>query len=197
MGWLIVIALCLLYFVVLGGAQLYIWIRMALDGERPRWMVEVSGVLACTPEAAFALVGDPRNDARYAPQVVAVALDAPGELRVGATYRETIRIGPTTGTFDCTITAYDPPRAIDTRATFARRPLFGGYRVEPHPDGCVLTSRSGSTWTAAGIALGGLARLLTRRACRTNLGRIRAVLEAPVRATGGPDRDPNIDQSAR
>ncbi len=182
MGWLILIALCLLYFVVLGGAQLYIWIRMALDGERPRWMVEVSGVLACTPEAAFALVGDPRNDARYAPQVVATALDAPGGPREGATYRQTIRIGPTTSTFQCTITAYDPPRAIDTRATFARRPIFGGYRVEPHPDGCVVISRSGSTWTAAGIALGGLARLLMRRECRKNLDRLRAVLEAPERA---------------
>ena len=182
MGWLIVIALCLLYFIVLGGAQLYIWIRMALDGKRPRWMVEVSGVLACTPEAAFALVGDPRNDARYAPQVVATALDAPGGLCEGATYHQTIRIGPTSGTFQCTITAYDPPRAIDTRATFARRPLFGGYRVDPHPEGCVVTSRSGSTWTAGGSALGGLARLLTRRACRKNLDRIRAVLESPGRA---------------
>ncbi len=182
MGWLIVIALCLLYFVVLGGAQLYIWIRMALEGERPRWMVEASGVVACTPEAAFALVGDPRNDARHAPQVVAIALDAPGELRQGATYRETVRIGPTTSTFHCTITAYDPPRAIETYGTFLRRPIFGGYRVDPHPDGCVVTSRSGSTWTAGGIALGGLSRILMRRECRKNLDRIRAVLESPGRA---------------
>ena len=182
MGWLIVIALCVLYFINLAGAQLYLWGRMARDGERPRWMVEVSGVLACTPEAAFALVGDPRNDVRYAPQVVAVALDAPGGPREGATYRETIRIGPTTSTFTCTITEYDPPRAISTRAAFARRPLFGGYRVDPHPDGCIVTSRSGSTWTASGIALGGLARRLTRRECRKNLDRIRAVLESPTRA---------------
>jgi len=112
-----VIALCLLYFVLLAGAQLYLWWRTMRDGERPRWMVEVSGVLACTPEEAFALVGDPRNDARYAPQVVAVALDAPGGPREGTTYRETIRIGPTTRTLGCTITAYDPPHAIGTRAT--------------------------------------------------------------------------------
>ncbi len=182
MGWLVVIALCALYLIVFAGAHLYIWFRMARDGERPRLLVEESGVLACTPEEAFGLVGDPRNDARYTPQVVATALDAPGPIQEGATYHQTIRIGPTTGTFVCTITAYDPPRAIDMHATFARRPLFGGYRVAPHPDGCVLTSRTGTTRTAAGIMLGPFQGWLLRRECRKNLDRIRAVLEAPGRA---------------
>lgn len=180
MGWLIVIILCALYLLIFAGVHLYVWWRVARDGERPRWLVEESQVLACTPEDAFAFVGDPRNDVRLSPRVVAVTLDAPGGPHAGATYRETLRFGPGTRTFAGAITEYDPPRAIGLRFEIGRRPFFSGYRVAPHPGGCVVTSIVGSTQTAAGIMTGNLGRWLMRRECRKNLARIRAILEAPV-----------------
>ena len=182
MGSLIVIALCLLYFLLLAIAQVYLMVRTARDGERPRWMAEASATLACTPEAAFAFVGDPRNDVRRSPRVVAVTRDAPGGPHAGATYRETIRFGMTRRAVSCAITAYDPPRTMAIQCTLGRRLVFGGYRVAPHPDGCVVTSHVGATQTASGIMSGGLERCLTLRNCRKDLDRVRAILEGPKRA---------------
>jgi hypothetical protein len=175
---LTVIVLCLLYVFLLAGVQLYLWRKAARDGVWPRWFVEESQVMACTAEEAFAFVGDPRNDVRHAPSVVAVLFDTPGGPRVGTTYRETLRLGPATSTIKCVITEYDPPRAIGLSCEVGRRSAFGGYRVAPHLAGCVVTALSGTTKRASGVLLAPFTRRLTRRMCRKDLDRIRTIVES-------------------
>ncbi len=183
---LVVFVVSGLVLLVLVGLQFALWLHAARGGMPPRWEVEETLAMACSPGQAFAFVGDPRNDVRHAPQVVAVALDAPGGIRAGVSYRETIRFGGRDRALSCTITQYDPPRAIGLSCTLGRRPVTGGYRVVPHPVGCAVTALSGTTYTAAGILVAPLARPLTRRVCRADLERIRAILETPTGAIPAP-----------
>lgn len=176
---LVVAGVALILLIALALTRLILWVLIARNPDAFMLHVEESLAIACPPEAAFTFLADVRNDRFLSPRVVAVELTSPGSLRIGTTYRETVRLGPAIKTtMECTITDYDFPHHLGESCQYAGRTLLGGYRVAPHSAGCVVTSLSGVRYTAASLLFAPLTKSMIRRECRTALHRLQIALES-------------------
>lgn len=175
---LVVAGVALILLVALMLARLILWFLIARNPSAYMLRIEESLVIARPPETTFAFLADLGNDTILSPRVTAVELTSPEPLTVGTTYRETIRVGPTTQSISCLVTDYDPPHHLGLRCQYAGRTLLGGYRVAPHDAGCVVNTFSGFTHTTASLLFAPLTKLMIRRECWAALHRLRSALES-------------------
>ena len=140
----------------------------------------------CTPEAAFALISNPRNWPRYETGLVEIRepLDAP--LRVGSIVRERARIAGSVFDGEDEVTLIEPSRKLGFRVRTAGSTDL--YEFTPVDGGTELSHTVDIPLSISDAVIGGaltrsasLERLLTRR--KAIMQRIKEILEAPGPAT--------------
>jgi len=175
---LVVAGVALILLIALTLTRLILWFLIARNPSAYMLHIEESRAIARPPEAAFAFLADLGNDTILSPRVTAVELTSPEPLGVGTTYRETIRVGPTTQSISCVVTDYEFPHHLGLSCQYTGRTLLGGYRVAPHDAGCVVTTLSEFTHTTASLLFAPLTKSMIRRECRAALHRLQIALES-------------------
>lgn len=161
----------------------YVWASVPESRRHLGYLSSV--VVQSTPEAAFALVSDPRNWHRFHPEVEAEAVDMP--LHVGSLVWERVTVGRTVVSGQEEVTFFEPGRRFGTA-------LLGGpgtsddYEFTPVAGGTQIVYSFRGELTIPQAVLGGVFRrasqlklMLARR--ELAMQRIQQILEPAPRAT--------------
>lgn len=135
---------------------------LPMSARRLQLRLEV--LVRCSPEAAFALVSDPRNWHSYFSQIeVEEPLDQP--VRLGSTVSYIWREGTLAYRDDEVVIAFEPGRRFGT-ASKHRRPTDAVYEMSAIDDGTEIAFTHLSVMTYGQALLGGLLRrgAIVRRA---------------------------------
>ena len=161
------------------------YVAFALSSSARRQDYRVAIVVSSTPEAAFALVSEPRNWPRYLPQVESVEpRDVP--LHAGSTIRYRVRAGQTLLEVEEVVIAFEPGLRFGTG--LADPAATGIYELSAGPGGTVIAySHSGQMPVAQSIITGvfgrkaNLGRMIEAR--QTGMDAIKRLLEAQPAVT--------------
>ena len=110
--------------------------------DAPKMRVVEQVAIARPVEEVFAFLADVRNEPRWCPQVIEVAVTPPRPLGAGSTYRETVRVGGRKMTIEFVVTAYEPPFHMATRGRVGRRPGTAAFTLAADGAGTRLTTVS-------------------------------------------------------
>ena len=124
-------------------ASLTMWIgysffqrRAYKDEDAPQLRVEATFQVMRPVGEVFTFMTDVANEPLMTPMIIEAVMTSPGPARVGATYREKIRLGLRTISTNFTITEYDPPHRYAVRGHVGTRPCIGYYLGrQTGPDG--------------------------------------------------------------
>jgi hypothetical protein len=163
-----------LALLIVAAGWLLIWIPKAMRRVELRWEIEA----ACSPQAAFDLVGDPRNWSSYFTELTADTLDGPihqGSVIKAQLTRKDGRVVQA----EERVIEYEPGRRFATAIAGTPREVTGSYDFEPVPGGTriVYTYRSVLPVATAllGIRLEVGRKVRARR--RRGMARMKEILE--------------------
>ncbi|HYE02250.1 MAG TPA: SRPBCC family protein [Phycisphaerales bacterium] len=142
------------------------------------------------PEDVFTFLTSPENIPSYMPDVVRVEGTSPGPPRVGASYRETRRLGKRTASATITVSACDPPRHYAVTADDGCFRATYDFRLRPEEGRTVvdLAAEVGAAWVFLRPLVPMMLRMM-RRADADLLDRLKRAFEARALAPSVPRRE--------
>jgi len=138
---------------------------------------EGSAVLPTTPERAFAIVGDPANEARIFPMITRYEPEG-GVMREGGTNHMRGRVLGLPLRMQSVTRVWDPPRRIVREGTKPAGPvrMTLTQTFQPHPEGTLATYRADITGPRPAAAV---FRWFIARNFRGSVPRLLALLREP------------------
>ena len=131
-------------------------------------------------QEVFPYLADPTLHPKWSP-VSEVEVAPPGEIRVGTTVREMMKMGSKMAPFSWQVTEYNPGSSFSFHSVEGPMRWDGSYAVEPAGDGATRVIGLGQ------VGLKGWQRLLEpfmggeiRRGEAAELGKLKALLEGPA-----------------
>ena len=141
--------------------------------------VEQSIIINKPPSAVFAFVGDQTNAPRWQRGLATVRKVGDGPLEVGTRYEFVRTMMGRRMSGENEYTQFDPDRCVAFNATSGGWPLEASYEVAPAgEDATRLISRIALQPSGPFRVLQPLFATALRRDVRTNLGSLKAILEA-------------------
>jgi carbon monoxide dehydrogenase subunit G len=168
-----------LFISAIGAAWIVLW----LPPRFRKVIVSSSYVVNRSPDVVFAFVGDPRNEAKYQPDLESVEMITNGPVGPGSQFRYRLRLSQQLAEGVEEIVDYEPNHRLTTRVTTGLHPNLAELTFEPVEGGTRVAHRFEFERGISSALMGGWMRqpatdriVLARR--RAGEARIKQILES-------------------